>query len=424
MLPRKTEADGKQQFEMQEMDVPSPKLADRLHRAGARVVLSYVHPHAELPAPRLPAGGSSTGANRPLDSGDGARKEGNGNGSERSVPGEESDGATAGGANHGDGGDVNQHGQLTARTVAAGGAVDQGSTDPANTVYTALRSSSEVIAAGERDEYTFEPPPRRYPSGAEGQDAGNVARSPSLPGPSPAGWGSPSWTFDGRLSSSGGGGPLSSKEAAGGADGVGSGGGNPAKEWRQKRMWSSDHVDDSAVLPAGGVGGGGGHSNTVGGGGDSATVAEEKGRSEIRDKRLMPTTRSGDDSVAPGVNLRGSMNAAKAADGSTCAEAGDGAGKHGHPRQSYETETESEDQLAVGASAFASSAPTGYGGNVAVGQQNSRFFAGAGGTAGGAGGGVGVADIDVGTGQLSARSEQWVVEMEMAFASERRRWDE
>lgn len=407
------------------MDVPSPKLADRLHRAGARVVLSYVHPHAELPDPRLPADGSSTGADRPLDSGDGAQEEGTGDGSERRLPGEGSGGATAGSANHGDGGDVNQHGEPTTRTVTAGESVDQSITDPAKTASTALRSSSEeVIAEGEREEYMLKPPPRTYPSGAEGQDTGNVARSPSLPGPSPAGWGSPSWTFDGRLSSSGGGGPLSCKEASGGADGVGNGGGNPAKEWRQKRMWSSGHVDDSAVLPAGEVGGGGGHSNTVGGGGDSATVAEEKERSEIRDKRHMPTTRPGGDPVASGANLRGSTIAGKTADGSTGAEAGEGAGKHGHPRQSYETETDSEDQLAVGASAFASSAPTGYGGDVAVGHKNSRFFPGAGGTAGGATGGMGVADIDIGTGQLSARSEQWVVEMEMAFASERRRWDE
>lgn len=353
------------------MDVFSSKLANRLQRAGARAVFTHTHPHAESPARRLPASSGPPGADSSdpeqqalpderQNEGEG-RERGVQDGQDPSLPSRAETSASGTGSQPNGGASANQN--VTQPKDAGGGVNSADLSQTAN-----LRSSEdETVAAGESDEFTLKPPPRRYPSGAEGQDASNLARSPSLPGPSPAGWGSPTWPFDGRLPSSGPGQSLAKATSS-----------NAALDWRKRRMWSSGQIDEDGTQ-AQGVGG-----TTTSSHKDAGAGVNEKGHT-----------------VMTQVNSGGSTSAPTATGGST-------RGSH-QMRQPYETESDSDDQVAVRASAFASSAPMGNGGEVDSRPHKTGFF----------GGGTGAV-----TGSLSNRSVQWVAEMEMAFEMERRRWDE
>lgn len=386
-------AGGNHSFELKEMDVSPLKLAARLQRAGARVVLWHSHPHAESPPRRLPANG--VGVERRAtdpggkDVGSGPSKGGGSKGrallegEEESLPlrpdraGADETTRDDGAVGAGDAGNV-QH-------EASGKGVGDRSND-------VLRvSETETVMAGESDEFTLRPPPRRFSSGAEGQDASNVGRSPSLPGPSPAGWASPAWTFEGRIPSTGTGPSRPSSEQGAGKNGA---------NWRQRRMWSSGHLDSEPGLSPG----------------NSIIASQKDIVSGVREKRRTLMRRSSHDSVGSGSCLSGfnsgplsagSTSAPTATGGSISAKGGPKQG-NGYRTQQNETESDSDDQLAVRASAFASSGAGAYAGDTGGRPEKHGFFAGG----------------EQVTRPSSPRSGRLVVEMENAFASERRRWEE
>lgn len=371
---------GNQDFEVKDVDIFSSKLANRLQRAGARIVLFHTHPHAESPARRMPANSSSCSGPPDVDdsnSGQQVHSNEQQSGEEgqeqvlqddadrpfpsRTVPASDRTSDPNGGMND------NQN------EIQPKGAIGDVNTANISNTIPLRGSEEETVAAGESDEFTLKHPPRRHPSGAEGQDASNLPRSPSLPGPSPAGWASPTWMFDGRLPSSSGPGPSSGTAVSNDA--------NAALDWWKGKMWSSGQTDeDEAPAEAEGVGG------------NTRSKNDRAAGSGVREKRhaLMTEVNSGATTSAP-----------TATGGSTRDRLG---------RQPYETESESDDQVAVRASGFASSAPAGYGGEVDGRPQKAKFFGE---------GGTGTV-----TASFSARSVQWVAEMEMAFEMERRRWEE
>lgn len=397
-------------FELAEMDVCPLKLASRLERVGARVVICHTHPHAESPPRRLPASSRPSDSAAPGEQAPPVTRNANEeetllqaseeetlplrpDASERTV----SINLNVSKNNGTVGGDT-----ATSHPRETAGAAIPTATNMEGISSTTARRTSKTETVAETDEFKLGPP-RRYTSAASGQEP-VVGRSPALPGPSPAGWASPVWTFDGRIPSSGQG-PPSGKSAVGPSD------------WRKRRMWSSDHI--SSGLIDDGV-----KSTPPDGPQQNATVLVDGRGSRLKQNRHMLRKRSSSlgsgsgscrsSATQPGLTSKSRVLMAQPVDAFTSAQTktGSRAAVHGHRGQGrafppYETESESDDQLGVRASAFGGSV-AGRGGIGLNGPDNLAYY-----TAGAQA-----------NGSSSARSGQWVVEMEMAFEQERRRWQE
>lgn len=440
-----TLAGGSQVFELAEMDVWPARLTDRLKRAGVRVILRHTLPNGESPprrtlmsaAAQLPeqpgspekrgdgeegeeADGENPGveprtllhpsqeetlplrteaSTRPLPppSGDSTTAEANaiaGNGS-----------ASAGNAIAGTANGVPNDDEKIENTTdpreADGAKGVVGRTNPGGV------STGDLSATGEADPVgnVFFLKNGAEASGADLQESGG-GKSPSLPGPSPAGGSSPAWTFEGRMSSSR----------------PGELNGN-ALEWRQRRMWSSGPIDDVST------------STPLEGAPEKSVPPSHETRLGLKDQRHMLRKRSSQDlgdstSVPLGPTVPTSSQAVpqprtKAASAPPVPvvpadsaleppQAGAGVRTHGQRHEGYgyppyETESDSDDQLAVRASAFGGSAGTAGNGSASelLAEKAQHQYRPAARPIGGS---------------ISSRSGQWVVEMEMAFEQERRRW--
>lgn len=390
---------GDHTFQLSEMDVSPLRLAGRLHQANAKLRVLHTQPHAESPRRRRPlksrvgtsgsgdAGSASAAVESegvagigtevppPQDSGDSRL-----DAADRSLPHVASEKSKGGdaivGTSGGEGGGRTEA-VLSAASKSGGSSAGGGIPSGGSGVASVTADLTSAVGVEEREGVPSGHVAPTFPgtsSVTNTQDAltGDDS-SPSLPGPSPAGMISPVWTFEGRT-------PLNNMEPA--AKAVGD------KRWTQSRMWPSNQgmssADTASPQPK-----------------RSASFKMHAPEDELREKRRLlqqgqPGSRSMD-------SLGNSISSTSAPTGTSSSMpwGGGGGGRRavtsngkGYTVSSQQrglTDSESDDQLAVGASAFE-------------------------------GGGLGP------RGPMAAppsiQGAQWAMEMEMAFAQERRRWEE
>lgn len=381
---------GDQAFELSEMDVSPLKLAARLHQATAHVVLRHTHPHAASPPRRAALKGQSKGEKdgehaqdseatvaqeSDVDAADeGGAKRPAASASDRSLAqnsAPQNDGGAEGSKTHNE-------------KQPGGGSGDASSAAKGNSKGDQKGSEADAVA-GENEDISTGAQARRQAAGFDKQDA-VAGPSLALPGPSPAGWASPVWTFEGRIPSSGRG-PTSGRAIG--------------ERWARNRMWTSNPGASS-----GGV--------STPGAMPSATAtgpAAARG-SGLKAKRR--TEQGSESGVSDGAKSSPSMGSTCVPTGtwSSMREAGTGtrektagSGEKAYAFPQHETDSDSDDQVAVRASAFGGGAAAGAGEG---GQHLDQHFAGRGPT----------------PRTASVENEQWAMEMEMAFTQERRRWEE
>lgn len=394
-------SDGEHVFTLSELDVSPLKLAGRLNEANAELVVHHTHPHAESPRRRMPRkprpAASKAAVDQPPTAGEGPPQAESGppptggedagemrsGASYRSLPQGASTikGERMGGGGKGEGGDrcegqdgvgggddVEGEGEgeggnetVVSGASTAGGDSAGGGITGENPGVTAAAVADAAVAA-DMAGLPFGSAPRIPSSDTNDRD---VASSPSLPGPSPAGVISPVWTFEGRT-------PSNNADASGTApiDDAG---------WPRNKMWASNQGVSSHGAPS--------PTRLA----SLRTLAAEDGvrdkRRALHDKR--PSSKS-IDSVGHSV---GSTSAPTGTSASMRGVTGRAAALRGFPPHRGETDSESDDQLAVRASAFE-------------------------------GGSAGPQRVMAMNGPAYPQAEQWAMDMEMAFAQERRRWEE
>lgn len=405
---------GNQIFELAEMDVTPLKLAARLQRVDTRIVLRHTHPDARSPPRRVPANGRSwelpavDAEKVPSETLDPAEQQVLLHPSEEEIlplrteesmrpvlPNGETDLSKPV-----NGVDVGEE-PLDIDDKAIIGLSESGGSSQSQEVPV----TSETEPAGESDGFPHIPPARKS-SGIDGQET-MAGKSPAYPGPSPAGWASPAWTFEGRMPSSGQG----PSERSNGL----------VSDWRQRRMWSSGQIDDAST------------STPPDGAPEKDTLPSHERGSGMKDKRHMLRKRSSQDSNGSGqgvVTARPHPGPQYTTTGSMHVPTGIvhprskvgvrayGRREQGYGFPPYETESDSDDQLAVRASAFGGAGTAGAG--IVTGAVTGAVIGAASGLEGHPEKGHYFASA--GRGPPSSRSGQWVVEMEMAFDQERRRW--
>lgn len=410
-------SDGEHVFTLSELDVSPLKLAGRLHQANAKLVIHHTHPHAESPRRRMPrkprAAVNKATVDQTATAGEGVPRTESGPpppaggdtggvrscASDRSLPQGVSNvggGCMGGeGKGEGEGGDKCEGGHRGGRgggrereadgggrggdDVEAGG---EGEGDGGNeTVVSGTstaggdsagggvtsRNPGAMAAVGDAavvagiEGVPFGSATRIPTSDADPHGDALVASSPSLPGPSPAGMISPVWTFEGRT-------PSNHVDASGTAvDEAG---------WTRHKMWASNQGLPSAGAPS---------PTRVA---SLQMLAPEDG---VRDKRRTVQEKRPSSKSTDSVGRSAGSTSAPTGTSASMRGAAAAAAARGFPAHRGETDSESDDQLAVRASAF-------EGGN--AGQQRPM------------------------NGSSYTQAEQWAMEMEMAFAQERRRWEE
>ncbi|CAM9111216.1 unnamed protein product, partial [Hapterophycus canaliculatus] len=402
-----TVEDGAHVFTLSELDVSPLKLAGRLHQGNAKLVVHHTHPHAESPRRRVPRKSRAAASKAPVDqapsAGEGTPEtesgppppvvkettdlrlcapdrslpegastvmggsmcgEGQGQGGD-TCEGEDGSGGGGGGGGEGEGGGGGGGGSETvvSGTSTAGGDSAGGGITRGNPGVTAAVNDAAAVVA-DMEGLPFGSSKRIPTSDANDRDAlvASSASSPSLPGPSPAGMISPVWTFEGRT-------PSNNVETSGTAiDDEG---------WTRKKTWASNQGIPSAGAPS---------PTRVA---SLQVLAPEDG---VRGKRRALQAKGSFSKSTDSVGLSaGSTSAPTGTSASMRGMTGGAPASRRFPAHPGETDSESDDQLAVRASAF-------EGGN--VGPQRPM------------------------NGPSPVQAEQWAMEMEMAFAQERRRWEE
>lgn len=379
------------------------RLAGRLHQANAKLGVLHTQPDAESPQRRRPLK-PRVAASISGDTG-GAFATAEGEGGVGNVAGmrppKGSGDPRLGAADRslpqispekGEGGDAvagSKSGEGVGRTEAAMSAASSSGGDSAAGSVT--NGGSEVASAatdatreGEVEEKEAVPSgddspklPAASSETKDNQGALSGDSSPSLPGPSPAGMISPVWTFEGRT-------PSNKEEPSGNTTGN--------TGWTRSNMWPSNHGtssgDVSSPQPT-----------------RSSSFKMYAPEDELREKRRhLQRSQPGSRSMDSLGNSFGSTSAPTGTSSSMPWGGGRGGGGSGTravpsndnssavpSQQRGLTDSESDDQLAVGASAFE-------------------------------GGGLGPRGPT--TAPSSNQSAEWAMEMEMAFAQERRRWEE
>lgn len=368
-------------YELSEMDVSPLKLHTRLRQAGTRIVLRHTQPNAASPPHRTAlkrqeVGSESTHSHAelapelaPPTNAEGAEAP-RPDASDRSLSAQE------------------KHEAADASGIGSNDAAPAAGVDP----HGDRRDSEAEPTAKDGGGVELAALSRNQSSRVEKQDS-VVGPSPAFPGPSPAGWASPVWTFEGRV--------VSAKDTPAGIV-IGD------SRWERTRMWAN-----TQGISSGGV-------STPAGSTSRKKVGPAPGRSAgLREKRRSAQRkRSGSDSIGSAYSGANSLMSA----GSTLAPTGtmsslrtggaDGAvlsrGAEAEKGFAFapqrESDSDSDDQLAVRASAFGGPSMGGGGGVQAV---EGHFPV------------QGPAPVSA-----STRGEQWAIEMEMEFAQEKRRWEE
>lgn len=384
------------------MDVSPLRLAGRLHQANAKLGVLHTQPHAESPRRRRPlksragtsrsgdagstsatvegegAPGSGTGVPPPQDSGD--SRLGAADQSLPHVAPEKGKGGDAIVGSNGGEGDGRADAVVPAASKSGGSSAGGGIPSGGSGVASATTDVASAVGVEGREGVPSGHVAPTFPVTSSVTNSNQDAltgddSSPSLPGPSPAGMISPVWTFEGRT-------PLNNVEPAAKAAGD--------NRWTRSRMWPSNQgmssADTSSPQPK-----------------RSASFKMHAPEDELREKRrLLQQGQPGSRSMDSLGNSGGSTSAPTGTSSSMPWVAGGGGDRrraapsngksYTMPSQQRGlTDSESDDQLAVGASAFE-------------------------------GGGLGPRG-PMGA-PPSVQGAQWAMEMEMAFAQERRRWEE